>query len=138
MKKQLRLILLFVLAVFFIQAAHGAKKFSHPGTLHSQANLDFVKKQITDKKEPWITEFNRLKKSPLLNRKAHILTTVNSKSDQESANMRDDATAAYLLALMWKITDKDVYAKRAIAILNVWSNFQGFTSESDQDKLQAG
>jgi hypothetical protein len=51
---------------------------------------------------------------------------------------RDDAIAAYTQALLWYFTDDETYAKRSIAILNSWSELQGFTAGSDQDRLQAG
>ena len=136
--QQFSVLLLSIIFILSIQTTYAAMNFIHPGATNSKANLDFIKKQIVDNKQPWLAEFNQLKKSVLLNRKPHFLQTVNSKNNQESADMRDDAIAAYSLALMWSITDKDVYAKRAVTIINAWSSFKGFTSGSDQDKLQAG
>ncbi len=137
MKTQL-LANVLLLFIFSQQTVHAEMEFIHPGTINSKANLDFIKKQIKDNKKPWVTEFHRLKKSTLLSRTPHVLATINSQNNQESSNMRDDAIAAYSLALMWIITDKDIYAKRAILFLNAWAGFKGFTSGSDQDKLQAG
>jgi hypothetical protein len=39
---------------------------------------------------------------------------------------------------LWRFSDDDVFAERAIAILNAWSSLQGFTAGSEQDRLQAG
>ncbi|PKI17063.1 alginate lyase family protein [Colwellia sp. 12G3] len=136
--QQFSVLLLSIIFILSIQTTYAAMNFIHPGATNSKANLDFIKQQISNNKQPWLTEFNRLKKSALLSRKPHALQTVNSKNNNESAEMRDDAIAAYSLALMWVITDREVYAKRAIAILNAWASFKGFTSCSDQDKLQAG
>ncbi len=130
-------ILLFILCVLSIQMTHAARVFVHPSAINNKANIDFIKKQIAKNTQPWLAEFNQLKKSVLLNQKPHVLQTLNSKNNQESADMRDDAIAAYSLALMWVITDKD-YATRAITILNAWSGFKSFTRVSNQDKLQAG
>jgi hypothetical protein len=130
--------LLFFLFLLSAEVAQATRVFVHPGGLNNQANLDFIKKKIYEKKQPWFAEFNRLKNSAFLKREPHALLLVNSKNDNESGNMRDDAIASYSLALMWIITDNDVFAERAITILNAWSDFKAFTSGSDQDKLQAG
>lgn len=128
----------FVIFIAQPSIANAAMSFVHPGAIDTKENLTFVKQQIAAGKQPWITEFTLLKKSSLLNRSPHASTTVNAQNNNEANMMRDDALAAYSQALMWTFTNKEIYAKRAIAILNAWSSFTDFTSGSDQDKLQAG
>ncbi len=114
-----------------------AMDFIHPGGLNSAAELDFVKGRIKAGAQPWKTEFDQLRASGYATRCAHGLRTINSV-DKDADVSRDDAIAAYAQSLLWYFTDDDVYARRSISILNSWSDLQGFTAGSDQDRLQAG
>ena len=114
-----------------------AMDFIHPGGINSAAELDFVKGRIKAGAQPWKSEFDRLRTSDYATRGAHGLRTINSV-DKDADVSRDDAIAAYAQSLLWYFTDDDVYAGRSISILNSWSDLQGFTAGSDQDRLQAG
>lgn len=112
-------------------------QFMHPGALSSRSELDFIKAKIKTGTEPWKTEYNNLKNSGLANRTPHGLATINS-STEDANTSRDDAHSAYIQALIWYFSDDETYAIKSVAILNAWSDLQGFTAGSDQDKLQAG
>jgi hypothetical protein len=112
-------------------------KFIHPGALDSKAELDFVKTQIQAGEQPWKGEYDKLRRSSAASRPPHGLTYINSNNG-DATTSRDDAIGAYTQALLWTYSGDDIYAERAIAILNSWSNLQGFTAGSEQDKLQAG
>jgi len=114
-----------------------AMEFVHPGTLNSSAELDFVKARIQAGDQPWKGEFDRLLASGYATRGPHGRSHIDSKSDDANVS-RDDAIAAYTQALLWYFTDDEIYARRSVAVLNSWSQLQGFTAGSDQDRLQAG
>jgi len=114
-----------------------AMDFVHPGGINSKAELDFVKDRIKTGAQPWKGEFDQLKGSGYATRGAHGLRTINSNGKDAEVS-REDAIAAYAQSLLWYFTDDDVYARRSISILNSWSDLQGFTAGSDQDRLQAG
>lgn len=114
-----------------------AMTFVHPGALNSKAELDFVKAKIRSGAQPWKGEFDRIKNSSYATRGPHGLLHLNSRNDDANVS-RDDAIASYTQALLWYFTDDESYAERSIAILNSWSQLQGFTAGSDQDRLQAG
>jgi hypothetical protein len=109
----------------------------HPGALDSKGELDFVKAQIAAGAQPWKATFDKIKNSGAANQTPHPLSQVNS-SNGDASTSRDDALGAYTQALIWYYSGDEVYAQRAIAILNAWSGLQGFTAGTDQDKLQAG
>ena len=132
------LLLVFLVQSCFVYAKKNKMTFVHPGSLNSKVSLDFVKEQIKNNKQPWTAEFNTIKNSSFALRKPHAFVTINSKNDKQASEMQNDAIAAYSQALLWYFSDDTVYANRAIAILNAWSSFDGFTSGTDQDKLQAG
>ena len=128
------------LVLLFIGAwttSASAMNFIHPGGINSAAELDFVKGRIKAGAQPWKGEFDRLRDSGYASRGAHGARNINS-DDQRAEASRDDAIAAYAQSLLWYFTDEDGYARRSISILNSWANLQGFTTGSDQDRLQAG
>ena len=110
--------------------------FVHPGALNTTASLEFVKARISEGEQPWASEFEYILGSSSSSRKPHAL--VHISTDEDASIARDDALAAYTQALLWVFTDDEIYARRSIAILEAWSIFQGFTQETDQDKLHAG
>jgi hypothetical protein len=61
---------------------------------------------------------------------------LSTNGDQESI-IRDDAFAAYTQALIWYFSNNNVYADRAVAILNSWAGLQGFVAGDQQDKILA-
>jgi len=115
----------------------GYAGFVHPGALESQAELDFVKSHIKTGKEPWVTEFNRAKNDQMATRTPHGGTTSCSP---DCKDMMDDATGAYVQALLWHYTDDTRYAESAIKILNSWVNFETIQSgpTPSQGNLDAG
>ena len=114
-----------------------AMNFVHPGALNSKQELDFVKARIQAGDQPWKSALDQIKNSSCATRLAHGLLNINSKSNDASVS-RDDAVAVYAQALLWYFTEDETYAKRAISILNAWTNLQTFTDGSEQDRLQAG
>jgi len=115
-----------------------AAPFSHPGGLSSQAELDFVKSKIRAGEQPWKSEFDRLLASGDATATPRPLTHVNSDDNNRDARLsKDDAIAAYSLALLWYFSGDEIHATRALAILNAWSNLQAFTAGNQQDRLQA-
>jgi hypothetical protein len=117
--------------------ACGAMDFVHPGTLVSSAELDYVKSQIKAGAQPWKGEFDRTVSSDYATREPHGMRHINSRTEDADIS-RHDAAAAYSLALLWYFTDDEIYAQRAIAILNSWAQLQSFNHGSEQDRIQAG
>src|SRR6201999_2014175 len=53
-----------------------------------------------------------------------VLDCVANSPDVQCENMLNDATAAYTQALLWFYTRHDKYARKAIQILDAWSETQ--------------
>jgi len=121
---------------FWSAAASAEMSFIHPGALDTRASLDFVRNRIAAGDQPWKKELNEIRNSNAASRGPSKIAHISSHQDAGIA--RDDALAAYTQALLWQFTGDRIYAERSIAILNTWSNFQGFTLGTDQDKLHAG
>lgn len=103
------------------------KPFIHPGMLHSNAELDFIKGKITSEEEPWKSAWEQLRSA----KEASLTYTPNpvpdvvrgprNRPDTGSSNMSNDAAAAYAHALQWSLTGKQAHAAKVIEILNAWS-----------------
>lgn len=128
---------LLLFAVGRAGASLPAMNFVHPGALDSREDLDFVKGQIRAGAQPWKGEFDRIKASAAAVRTPHGLAAINSKGADAGVS-RDDAIAAYTQALLWYYTGDPAYAARSTAILDAWAPLTGFTSGTEQDRLQAG
>ena len=124
-----------LLSLALCTVAFSAMTFVHPGAMSSQAELDFVKARIAAGAEPWTGQFNKLK--GLATGGTNALVNLNSNNG-DANTAKAEARKAYANALAWAYTGNETYAKQAIALLNAWSGFQGFTGGNDQDKLQAG
>ncbi|NQT27313.1 alginate lyase family protein [candidate division KSB1 bacterium] len=130
----------FIIFLFILNSglvsAQDTMTFIHPGAISGKADLDFVKAKIQAGEQPWTKAFNDMKSKATGGTNA--VTTINSSDNGQAGPARDDTWKAYANALAWYFTDQEIYAEQAIAVLNAWSIFEGFTAGNDQDKLQAG
>ena len=97
-----------------------------------------MKAQIQAGAQPWAGEYQKLLSAAASFGPPQGMPFLYSLDDGESNAQRNDAFAAYSLALLWYFSGNDAYGKLAIAILNSWSVLQAFDAGTDQDKLQAG
>jgi hypothetical protein len=101
--------------------------FAHPGVLVSRAQLDFVRTQVNAGAQPWKAAYDQL----MASRYASLTRTPAPRSIVECGpysvpnngctDEREDAIAAYTLALAWYITQDSRYAQKAIQIMDAWS-----------------
>ena len=120
--------------VFLLGAVCGvgmAQPMQHPGVLVSGPQLDFVKRQVKEKKEPFYSEYQKAVASQYaaLDYKLQgppptsiIDCGSHSKPDHGCHAEDADATAAYLQALLWWISGDHRYADNAIRIMNAYSH----------------
>lgn len=102
------------------------KPFVHPGMAQSRQDLDYMKQQALSGNEPWKSAFERLKRETSADFKpkpfAHVSVGPYGKNSIGGKELSESANAAYANAILWYITDDKVYARKAIEILNAWSN----------------
>ena len=115
--------------------------FQHPGTLHTQADLDRMAAKVAANAEPWAESFGLLTSSPYAQTgwpPAPQVTIVRGGDGQNYTRSQQDAQAIYELALRWHITGETAYADHAITIANAWSStLTGITGDSNAS-LAAG
>lgn len=114
-----------------VPAAMGAQAFVHPGVLVSGRQLDFVKQQVQQHKEPIYSEYQKAVKSRyaaldyvLMGPPADgdIDCGPYSKPDRGCHAEDSDATAAYLQAVLWWVSGDKRYAENSIRIMNAYSH----------------
>ena len=109
-------------------AAHAAPAaFTHPGVLVSRAQLDFVRSEVQAGAQPWKAAYDQMHASKYasLGRTAKPRAVVEcgsySNPNYGCTDEREDALAAYTLALEWYVTRDSRYATKAIQIMDAWS-----------------
>jgi hypothetical protein len=119
---------LALLLVFSAQPATAAPPtFTHPGVLVSRAQLDFVAAKVNANAQPWRDAYDQMAASSYasLSRTPRPRAVVEcgpySDPNLGCTEERQDAIAAYTLALMWYITRDPRYATKAIQIMDAWS-----------------
>ncbi|KAF7586165.1 hypothetical protein BBP40_009340 [Aspergillus hancockii] len=113
--------------------------FTHPGLLHTNADFDRIKTKVQSNAEPWLTGWYKLTNSSFAspNYTPRAQGTIYRGKDGVHAenypNLYKDIAAAYALALQWKITSDETYAKTAITILDAWaSTLKSISGNSDK------
>ncbi len=102
------------------------KGFVHPGLLHTRADLDRMKAMVAKGTEPWRGGYEKLKGHPQSRadwklRGPFAAVVRDARGSRHIAELTVDSNAAYQNALMWAITGDETHARKAIEILNSWS-----------------
>ncbi|WP_406504280.1 alginate lyase family protein [Streptomyces sp. NBC_01602] len=101
--------------------------FTHPGVLVSRPQLDFVRAKVQAGAQPWKSAYDQMlaSKYASLTRTAKPRAIVEcgsySNPNYGCTDEREDAIAAYTLALAWYITQDSRYAQKSIEIMDAWS-----------------
>ncbi|MBF9133112.1 alginate lyase family protein [Plantactinospora sp. S1510] len=101
--------------------------FTHPGVLVSRPQLDFVRSRVSAGAQPWKGAYDQMMASAFasLSRtpKPRAIVECGSYSNPNNGctDERQDALAAYTLALAWYVGGDSRYAEKAIQIMDAWS-----------------
>lgn len=117
-----------------------APVFTHPGTLHNQADLDRMKAKVAAQEEPWLSGYNMLLSSPYNNLgwpAYNVDYIVRGSTGNNYTRSQQDAQLIYTQALIWHLTGNTAYANRAVEIANVWSDLIGIQGDTNAS-LAAG
>lgn len=133
---QLRYFLFFGIVCGVAQA----QAFKHPGVLVSREQLNFVKHQVKEKKQPIYGEYLKAVASPLAAFDYKLLGPPAtgiidcgsySRPDHGCHAEDNDASAAYLQAVLWWITGDHRYADNSIRIMNTYARqLKGYTGSN--------
>lgn len=141
MRYPLFLLVLFASANFCTASA--AQPFVHPGMLHTQDQLDTIKKRVQSGEQPWAAAWDSLRSGrgsaldftpePF----AHVVRGPYGKPSIGDRQLSRSARAAYSHALQWAITGDRAHADKAIEILNAWSDLLWTFQDNDAKLLAA-
>lgn len=106
----------------------------HPCMLHTEADFQFVKEKVDAGLQPWKNAYDHLCQSQH-SQNTWTASPVEKLACLDQKNWSDkypndwnnythlmrDAASAYQLALRWKISGDDSYAKAGVDILNAWA-----------------
>nr|WP_295923011.1 cellulose binding domain-containing protein [uncultured Dyadobacter sp.] len=119
-KTVLTIILICIRVLWVAPPAAKAQTFTHPGGLHTQADLDRMKAKVAAGEHPWIDSWNKLITDPQAQNTYAPAARANMGGSRQRADA--DAHAAYLNALRWYISGDTTYAECAVRICNAWSS----------------
>lgn len=141
MNDYMRFFLLKGFVVLFSFFTSTSKAITHPSGMHPQVQLDFVKQQIKNKKQPYLSAYQQL----ILKADSALLVEQHAVEDfaipgfyvkkeehrQRSLALQVDGFSAYSCALAWQLTGKSRYAEKAVYFLNAWAMINKKYSEND-------
>lgn len=121
--------------------AKPSKPFVHPGMAQSREDLDFMRENVLQGKEPWKSAFAKLKEEASFNFVPRPVSFVSEgpygQNSIGGVEFQQSGIAAYKHSLMWYITQDRAYADKAIEILNAWaSKLHSF--DANNAKLNVG
>ena len=103
-------------------------EFVHPGVMHTQESIDFVRAKIAAKEEPWASAWRKLQRSRYLRRSRepspnpHVERGPSNKPNIGSSDFTRDGDFAYTNALVWALSGDEKRARKAADILDAWSS----------------
>ena len=126
--KRLKTITLLLVALTTLSAT-AKRQFLHPGITHTQADIDRMRAMIDAQREPYYSAFKALKNDATAkyDYKIKNVRPTSVGQDKVDALLANDGHAALNTALMWRLTDDERYAQKAVEILN---NFSGIVDVS--------
>jgi len=128
------LTIIFLLA--FVSSSFAQKGYMHPDT-----QIDFVKEQINQKHEPYLSAYHQLLETAggILSAESHALENFSvpgfyQNPDEHRKNklsLQTDAFNAYASALAYRLGAGDKYGEKACDLLNAWATTNKKYSEWD-------
>ena len=134
-----RTLLSIAAGLLFGTAAHA--EFVHPGVIHSQEGIDFVKAKIKAGEEPWASEWKRLNDSRYSSLawepqpREKVERGPYNRPDIGSSEFSRDSQAAYTHALHYALSGEVAHAEKAAEILDAWSAELKFILQHDAKLL---
>ncbi len=139
-----RLLLSFV---FFFHCCVCAVAYEHPGGMHPQEQLDFVKHQIQQKQQPYYEAYLQLiaYADTALLHTDHALADFNVPGYYVDAQMhrthsrglQSDAFDAYACALAYQLSGQEQYARKSLDFLMAWAQINTKYSNHDGSLVMA-
>ncbi|MEV8545606.1 hypothetical protein [Streptomyces sp. NPDC051572] len=105
----------------------GLSSLTHPGVLHSLADLNRMRTKVAAGAQPWLAGYNVFA-ADFFSSSSYVVAggraTVTRGTSPEDGNIDlwYDCNAAYQNAVMWYITQDTAHAYKALEIIKSWTN----------------
>ncbi|CAF1165087.1 unnamed protein product [Adineta ricciae] len=124
------------------------KAFTHPGGMHPQQQIDFVRTKVSQREQPYYDAYTQLIKSAdaAFNHSTHELADfsvpgyyVNATMHQKnSAGLQSDSFDAYACALAYHLSGfQTKYADQSLRFLRAWAHVNNKYSDYDGTLVMA-
>lgn len=115
-----------VFILWFASVAPALGAFTHPGLLHTRADLHRMRQKVQQGVEPWKSGFEKLRthrqsQADWQVRGPFERVVRGPRENLNNTELAEDGNAAYQNALMWVITGDEAHARKAVEILDAWS-----------------
>ncbi len=130
-------ICLFFLTIYQVVAL----AYDHPGGMHPKVQIDFVRKQIKAKQQPYYDAYQQLmaRADSAMQHSSHALADfsvpgyyVNAAMHRKnSISLNSDAFDAYACALAYQLSGQKKYAEQSLFFLKSWADLNSQYSEAD-------
>ncbi|OQE15313.1 hypothetical protein PENFLA_c032G01430 [Penicillium flavigenum] len=124
------------------------QSFIHPGALHTNKDIERIKKYVEADAQPWLRAWQHLESSTLAQAtwvaKPHEILVRGTNATwqptpaQNYGDAYRDAHSAYQLSLRWLIGGNTSYADHAVEILNDWGSTLRDINGTEDKFLAAG
>lgn len=124
------------------------KPFAHPGALHTNQDIQRIKKYVKAESQPWFRAWQHLESTTLAQTtwlpKPHEILVRGTNATwqptpaQNYGDAYRDAHSAYQLTLRWLIGGNTSYADHAVQILNGWGSTLRDINGTEDKFLAAG
>ena len=117
------------------------QSFVHPGIDMNRKDLEYMKKQTLAGQEPWKSAYDRLKAKTSTDFEVapvtHVIRGPYGRPDVGASALMNNSDALYDCALLWYISGEEVYAKKAMEIIEKWSG-RVWSFDDNDAKLLGG
>ncbi|GAA4460190.1 hypothetical protein GCM10023189_34940 [Nibrella saemangeumensis] len=137
----------YVLTILLLLKIGSCFAYDHPGGMHPQKQLDFVRKQVKAKKQPYWDAYRQLivyadsawhhpiEALANFSVPGYYVDAVMHRKNSKSLNT--NAFDAYACALAWQLSGEQKYAAKSLEILNAWGATNTHYSDADGSLVMA-
>ncbi|MDR2683305.1 MAG: hypothetical protein LBB64_05490, partial [Dysgonamonadaceae bacterium] len=120
-----------------------AQKFTHPGVLHTNEKIAYMRIMLEEKVEPAYGSFLLLKAHPCAQAGYKMqgpfrVISRDGAFGYTKSKMEADFSAAYLNSIMWYLTQDKAHAEKSLKILTLYADSLQMIPKTNDAPLLAG
>jgi hypothetical protein len=133
----------FIIYLLCICCWTNAQKFIHPGVLHTNERIEYMRIMVHQKLEPAYGSFLLLKEHPCASSDYKMqgpfrVISRDGAFAYTKGKMESDFSAAYLNSVMWFLTRDKTHAQKSVEILSLYADSLQMIPKTNDAPLLAG